>query len=111
MSGRALLLTVVTLVAFASNSVLCRFALREGEIDAGSFTAVRLVSGAVFLWLVIVLPRRRPPSPNPLPPPAHDPSRQEEGAPNPRTPAATAVASDATGAALAATKTAPCIIK
>ena len=58
MSGRTLLLTVVTLVAFASNSVLCRFALREGEIDAGSFTAVRLVSGAVFLWLVIVLPRR-----------------------------------------------------
>jgi drug/metabolite transporter (DMT)-like permease len=57
-SGRTLLLTVVTLLAFASNSVLCRFALREEEIDAASFTAIRLVSGAVFLFIVVVLPWR-----------------------------------------------------
>jgi drug/metabolite transporter (DMT)-like permease len=55
-SARTLLLTVVTLVAFASNSLLCRLALAGGEIDAGSFTAVRLLSGAAFLWLVVVLP-------------------------------------------------------
>jgi drug/metabolite transporter (DMT)-like permease len=58
LSARTLLLTFVTLLAFASNSVLCRVALAGGEIDAGSFTAVRLLSGAAFLWLVVVLPRR-----------------------------------------------------
>jgi drug/metabolite transporter (DMT)-like permease len=58
LSARTLLLTVVTLFAFAANSVLCRLALVGNEIDAGSFTAVRLLSGAAFLWLVVVLPAR-----------------------------------------------------
>lgn len=58
MNARTLLLTVVTLIAFASNSVLCRLALADGEIDAASFTFFRLVSGAFFLWLVFHLPAR-----------------------------------------------------
>src|SRR5688572_6482343 len=42
-------LTAFALTAFAFNSILCRLALRSGEIDAASFTLVRLVSGAVAL--------------------------------------------------------------
>lgn len=41
--------TTAALVGFAANSVLCRLALRGGEIDAASYTAVRLVSGAIVL--------------------------------------------------------------
>ena len=46
-SARTLLLTTLTLLAFAGNSVLCRIALRETGIDAASFTGIRLASGAV----------------------------------------------------------------
>ena len=52
---RSLWLTALAMVAFAANSVLCRLALREGAIDAASFTAVRLVSGAVALGLILLL--------------------------------------------------------
>lgn len=41
--------TVAALIAFASNSLLCRLALRTGSIDPAGFTLVRLVSGAVVL--------------------------------------------------------------
>lgn len=41
------------MLAFAGNSLLCRAALRNTTIDAGSFTVVRLVSGAVVLWLLV----------------------------------------------------------
>lgn len=41
--------TAFALVAFAFNSILCRLALKADEIDAVSFTAIRLVSGAVTL--------------------------------------------------------------
>jgi len=44
-----------SLVAFAANSIFCRLALRDGAIDAESFTVVRLASGAVFLLLLIRL--------------------------------------------------------
>ncbi|HEX5138099.1 MAG TPA: DMT family transporter [Planctomycetota bacterium] len=44
------------MVAFAANSLLCRAALRDTRIDAASFTAVRLASGAALLSL---LARRR----------------------------------------------------
>ncbi|NVD08650.1 DMT family transporter [Vibrio sp. JPW-9-11-11] len=40
---------VVALFAFAANSFFCRYALADGSIDPGSFTLVRLVSGAVTL--------------------------------------------------------------
>ena len=58
MNARVAALTFFTLVAFASNSVLTRLALKEGQIDAGSFTLIRIASGALFLWLVITLPKR-----------------------------------------------------
>jgi drug/metabolite transporter (DMT)-like permease len=48
--SRLALLTALALVAFAGNSLLCRAALAHGAIDAGGFTLVRLVSGAVVLW-------------------------------------------------------------
>lgn len=42
-------LTVLALIAFALNSILCRLALRGEEADAAGFTAVRLISGAAIL--------------------------------------------------------------
>lgn len=57
-AGATLALTALTLIAFASNSLLARVALRGGEIDAVGFTAVRLISGAALLWLVVLVPRR-----------------------------------------------------
>lgn len=41
--------TIFALLAFAGNSVLCRFALGENTIDAASFTAIRLLSGIIIL--------------------------------------------------------------
>ncbi|MCP3139667.1 DMT family transporter [Pyxidicoccus xibeiensis] len=47
--------TVLALVGFAANSLLCRAALAGGGrlIDAASFTGVRLVSGAVVLAVLL----------------------------------------------------------
>jgi drug/metabolite transporter (DMT)-like permease len=39
--------------AFAGNSLLCRLALSHTHIDAASFTAIRLLSGAVVLWVAV----------------------------------------------------------
>ncbi len=52
-------LTAITLVAFASNSVLCRMALAHGAIDPTSFANLRILSGAATLWIISVLFRRR----------------------------------------------------
>ena len=41
------------MLAFACNSLLCRVALKHTSIDPASFTAIRLISGAVALWLVV----------------------------------------------------------
>src|SRR5690349_19259271 len=46
------MLTVVALVAFASNSILCRLALGHHLIDPAAFTAVRIASGALTLALL-----------------------------------------------------------
>lgn len=46
-------LIIIALLAFAGNSVLCRLALGENAIDAASFTAIRLLSGAIFLLLLV----------------------------------------------------------
>jgi drug/metabolite transporter (DMT)-like permease len=51
---RTVSLTVCTLVAFAANSVLCRLALGANAIDPAGFTLLRLASGAVTLWLIVV---------------------------------------------------------
>ena len=48
-----LVLTVLALVAFAGNSVIARLALAEGDIGAGSYTAIRLLSGAAVLLLLV----------------------------------------------------------
>ena len=48
-------LTILALTGFAANSILCRSALGEGTIDAASFSALRLVSGALALWLLVTL--------------------------------------------------------
>lgn len=57
-ASRISLLTVLSLLAFAGNSVLCRIALKETSIDAASFTAIRLVSGALVLCLIAIFFRR-----------------------------------------------------
>ena len=41
------------MIAFASNSLLCRFALKQTSIDAASFTFIRIFSGAAALWLIM----------------------------------------------------------
>jgi len=48
-------LTVLALLAFAGNSLLCRAALRHGGIDAASFTTIRILSGAIVLYLLVRL--------------------------------------------------------
>lgn len=50
-------LTLLALLAFAANSLLCRLALAEHTIDATSFTAIRLASGAVVLMVLVKLTR------------------------------------------------------
>jgi drug/metabolite transporter (DMT)-like permease len=49
---KVILYTTFALVAFAFNSILCRLALRGGEIDAAGFTLVRLASGAAMLVML-----------------------------------------------------------
>lgn len=44
---------IIALLAFAGNSVLCRLALGEQTIDAASFTSIRLLSGAIFLLILV----------------------------------------------------------
>lgn len=48
-------LTVLAMIAFAGNSLLCRLALKHTAIDAASFTSIRLASGALVLWLIVRL--------------------------------------------------------
>ena len=50
--ARVFALTTLSMLAFAGNSLLCRLALQQSHLDAGSFTSIRLVSGALVLWLV-----------------------------------------------------------
>jgi drug/metabolite transporter (DMT)-like permease len=50
---RLTILTTLTMIAFAGNSLLCRMALKETAIDAAAFTSVRLLSGAIMLWLLM----------------------------------------------------------
>ncbi len=59
-AGRVLLLTTLAMLAFAANSLLCRVALRDTTIDAATFTTVRLVAGALTLWLIVLWRSGRP---------------------------------------------------
>ena len=47
---------LLTMAAFAANSLLCRLALKGMHMDAVSFSALRLISGAVALLLFLRLP-------------------------------------------------------
>jgi len=58
---RVPVLTAIALLAFASNSLLCRWALGASMIDAAGFTSLRLASGAILLGLITTArPRKRP---------------------------------------------------
>ncbi len=52
---RFFVIVLLALVAFAGNSILCRLALTRSAIDFASFTAVRLVSGAIMLGIIVLL--------------------------------------------------------
>lgn len=56
------LLTLLAMMAFAGNSLLGRLALKATHIDAATFTSVRLISGALTLWLLLRL-KSAPPRP------------------------------------------------
>lgn len=52
------LLTALTMIAFAANSVLGRMAIGSGDaplIDPASYSAVRLITGALMLMLLVAL--------------------------------------------------------
>ena len=55
--ARILSLTALAMMAFAGNSLLCRLALKQAHIDAASFTTLRLIAGALTLWLLVRLRR------------------------------------------------------
>jgi drug/metabolite transporter (DMT)-like permease len=55
---RVFALTTLAMIAFAANSLLCRLALRGGAVDAASFTTLRIVSGALVLWIVLRMQAR-----------------------------------------------------
>jgi len=50
---RTVTLTLLSLIAFASNSLLTRLALGAHQIDAADFTAIRLCSGAIVLAILV----------------------------------------------------------
>ena len=55
---RLILLTALTMVAFAANSVLNRMAVGAGAIDPQGFAVIRLAAGALMLALVLGLRHR-----------------------------------------------------
>jgi len=57
-ASRIFILTLLAMLAFASNSLLCRAALKQTGIDAATFTFIRIFSGALALWLLMNVRRR-----------------------------------------------------
>jgi len=55
--GKSFALTALAMIAFAGNSLLCRQALKHTSIDAATFTLVRVVSGAICLWIIVQVRR------------------------------------------------------
>ena len=51
-SLKLFVITTLTMIAFAANSVLNRLALSDGDISPWSFTAIRFISGAIILALI-----------------------------------------------------------
>lgn len=56
---KATLYTILALLAFAANSLLCRMALAEGYIDPWNFTIIRLLGGAVCLAIIMTVHQYR----------------------------------------------------
>ncbi|MEJ5020175.1 DMT family transporter [Ochrobactrum vermis] len=56
---RIAILTAISMLAFAANSLLARLALSNGDIDPLSYTGLRLVSGAVVLFALACITSRR----------------------------------------------------
>jgi len=56
---RTILLTTLAMIAFASNSLLNRFALGQEAIDPVSYTTIRITSGAVMLFIIASLQRKK----------------------------------------------------
>ena len=52
---RVFILTLLAMIAFAGNSLHCRLALKRTTIDAASFTFIRILSGAIALWLIVII--------------------------------------------------------
>lgn len=52
-SFRISVLTALAMIAFAGNSLLCRVALKDTQIDPSSFTLIRLLSGAIVLGILV----------------------------------------------------------
>jgi drug/metabolite transporter (DMT)-like permease len=57
---RLSVVTLIAMIAFAGNSLLCRIALSATEIDAASFTTIRLAAGAITLFLLVWLRNKAP---------------------------------------------------
>ena len=55
---RRFILTLLAMIAFAGNSLICRLALTQTTIDAASFTFTRILSGAVALSLIVTIRKR-----------------------------------------------------
>ena len=49
---RLLPLTILALLGFATNSLLTRAAIRGDHLDAWTFMVVRLITGAIMLWVL-----------------------------------------------------------
>lgn len=52
---RLILLTCLTMIAFAANSVLNRMAVDAGGIDPSSFAMIRVLAGAVALCMILTV--------------------------------------------------------
>lgn len=61
---RVILTTSLALLGFAANSILCRLALDSRAIDAASFTAIRLLSAALALNLILAVRSHHQTAPN-----------------------------------------------
>src|SRR5437762_14063858 len=58
---RRFILTLLAMIAFAGNSLICRLALTQTTIDAASFTFIRILSGAFALSLIVTIRKRTSP--------------------------------------------------
>src|SRR5437870_13006289 len=58
---RVFILTLLAMIAFAGNSLICRLALTQTAVDAASFTFIRILSGTIALWLIVMMRKGRRP--------------------------------------------------